>query len=83
MNKKLQVFKYITADVFSAVSAWTFFYCFRKLYIESEKYAMTGFYGVYLSFLFSGFSCMSLPVLTGIFIGSRVCAKSDKPFSSL
>jgi exopolysaccharide biosynthesis polyprenyl glycosylphosphotransferase len=38
MNKKLQVLKYITADVFSAVSAWTFFYCFRKLYIESEKY---------------------------------------------
>ncbi|MDF2436718.1 MAG: exopolysaccharide biosynthesis polyprenyl glycosylphosphotransferase [Bacteroidota bacterium] len=38
MNKKLQVLKYITADIFSAVTAWTFFYCFRKLYIESEKY---------------------------------------------
>lgn len=38
MNKKLQVLKYISADIISAVSAWTLFYCFRKLYIESEKY---------------------------------------------
>lgn len=38
MNKKLQVLKYIFADVFSATVAWTLFYCFRKLYIESEKY---------------------------------------------
>src|SRR6476646_3954426 len=38
MNKKLQVLKYIAADIFSAVTAWTLFYCFRKLYIESEKF---------------------------------------------
>ncbi|MCW3083981.1 MAG: glycosyl transferase [Bacteroidetes bacterium] len=38
MNKKLQVLKYIFADVFSATIAWTLFYSFRKLYIESEKY---------------------------------------------
>jgi exopolysaccharide biosynthesis polyprenyl glycosylphosphotransferase len=38
MNKKLQVFKYIFADTFSAITAWTFFYSFRKLYIESEKF---------------------------------------------
>jgi exopolysaccharide biosynthesis polyprenyl glycosylphosphotransferase len=38
MNKKLQVLKYIFADVFSAVVAWTLFYSFRKLYIESEKF---------------------------------------------
>jgi exopolysaccharide biosynthesis polyprenyl glycosylphosphotransferase len=38
MNKKLQVFKYIFADTFSAIAAWTLFYCFRKLYIESEKF---------------------------------------------
>lgn len=38
MNKKLQVLKYIFADVFSAIAAWTLFYSFRKLYIESEKY---------------------------------------------
>lgn len=38
MNKKLQVFKYIFADTASAIAAWTLFYCFRKIYIESEKY---------------------------------------------
>ncbi|MCW3072825.1 MAG: glycosyl transferase [Bacteroidetes bacterium] len=38
MNKKLQVLKYIFADMFSAVAAWTLFYSFRKLYIESEKF---------------------------------------------
>jgi len=38
MNKKLQVFKYISADILSALAAWTLFYCFRKLYIEQEKF---------------------------------------------
>ena len=38
MNKKLQVFKYLLADLASACSAWTFFYVFRKQYIETEKY---------------------------------------------
>ncbi len=38
MNKRLQVFKYISADLFSAASAWTLFYIFRKLYIEPEKF---------------------------------------------
>lgn len=38
MNKKLQVFKYLLADFFSAATAWTLFYIFRKVYIESEKY---------------------------------------------
>lgn len=41
MNKKLQVLKYITADIFSAALAWTLFYSFRKLYIESEKYGIS------------------------------------------
>jgi exopolysaccharide biosynthesis polyprenyl glycosylphosphotransferase len=38
MNKTLQVLKYILADIFSAAAAWTLFYSFRKLYIESGKY---------------------------------------------
>jgi len=38
MNKKLQVFKYIIADILSALLAWTLFYIFRKLYIEPEKF---------------------------------------------
>jgi exopolysaccharide biosynthesis polyprenyl glycosylphosphotransferase len=38
MNKKLQVLKYIFADMIAAVTAWTLFYSFRKLYIESEKF---------------------------------------------
>lgn len=38
MNKKLQVSKYLFADLFSAILAWTLFYVFRKLYIEPEKF---------------------------------------------
>jgi exopolysaccharide biosynthesis polyprenyl glycosylphosphotransferase len=38
MNKKLQVFKYLTADIVSAIAAWSLFYIFRKLYIEPEKF---------------------------------------------
>lgn len=38
MNKKLQVLKYLTADIVSATGAWTLFYIFRKRYIEAEKY---------------------------------------------
>ena len=38
MNKKLQVLKYLVADLSSAVIAWTLFYIFRKLYIEPEKF---------------------------------------------
>ncbi|MDP1747300.1 MAG: sugar transferase, partial [Bacteroidota bacterium] len=38
MNKRLQVLKYLIADFFSAVLAWTLFYIFRKLYIEPEKF---------------------------------------------
>jgi exopolysaccharide biosynthesis polyprenyl glycosylphosphotransferase len=38
MNKKIQVFKYFLFDAFSAIAAWSLFYAFRKLYIETEKF---------------------------------------------
>lgn len=38
MNKKLQVFKYLLADIFSAVLAWSLLFAFRKLYIETAKF---------------------------------------------
>jgi len=38
MNKKLQVFKYLFADFIAATAAWTLFYTFRKLYIETQKF---------------------------------------------
>jgi exopolysaccharide biosynthesis polyprenyl glycosylphosphotransferase len=38
MNKQLQVLKYLIADFLSAGAAWTLFYIFRKLYIETEKF---------------------------------------------
>ena len=38
MNKKLQVLKYLIADIISATAAWSLFYIFRKLYIETEKF---------------------------------------------
>lgn len=40
MNKKLQIIKYILADILSAVIAWTLFYAFRKRYIETEKFGL-------------------------------------------
>jgi exopolysaccharide biosynthesis polyprenyl glycosylphosphotransferase len=38
MNKTIQVFKYLLFDFVSAGVAWTSFYAFRKVYIESEKF---------------------------------------------
>lgn len=38
MNKHLQVLKYVLADLFSAATAWTLFYIYRKVYIEPEKF---------------------------------------------
>lgn len=38
MNKKLQVFKYILLDVFSAAVAWVLFFVFRKTYLEPLKF---------------------------------------------
>lgn len=38
MNKSLQILKHIIADIFSAAVAWTAFYIFRKVYIESIKF---------------------------------------------
>lgn len=38
MNKQVQVLKYVFADFFSATTAWTLFYIFRKRYIEPAKF---------------------------------------------
>jgi exopolysaccharide biosynthesis polyprenyl glycosylphosphotransferase len=40
MNKSVQVIKYLFFDVLAASVAWTCFYGFRKLYIESEKFGV-------------------------------------------
>jgi exopolysaccharide biosynthesis polyprenyl glycosylphosphotransferase len=72
MNKKLQVLKYIAADILSASIAWTLFYSFRKLYIESEKYGKTiplifgshFFISVFIVIVF----WLSLYILTGTYI---------------
>ncbi|MBI3502759.1 MAG: sugar transferase [Bacteroidetes bacterium] len=37
-DKTLQILKHIVADLFTAGAAWTAFYFFRKVYIESAKY---------------------------------------------
>lgn len=41
MNRKLQVIKYLIADLFTATSAWCLFYIFRKVYLESQKFGHT------------------------------------------
>lgn len=38
MNKRLQILKYVLSDYFTAVVAWTFFFYFRKAYIEPIKH---------------------------------------------
>ncbi len=38
MNKKLQVIKYLFADISAAMLAWAIFYSFRKIYIETAKF---------------------------------------------
>src|SRR5690349_17119830 len=38
MNKRLQVLKYFFFDAISATAAWSLFYAFRKIYIETEKF---------------------------------------------
>ncbi len=34
MNKRLQVIKYITADLFAAILAWGLFFTYRKIYVD-------------------------------------------------
>lgn len=38
MNKKLQVVKYLIADISAAMLAWALFFTFRKIYIETAKF---------------------------------------------
>ncbi|MGZ3836740.1 MAG: sugar transferase, partial [Mucilaginibacter sp.] len=38
MNKRLQVLRYLLADIIAAMLAWALFFTFRKLYIETAKY---------------------------------------------
>lgn len=40
MNKKLQAAKYLLFDTLSAALAWTLFYIFRKVAVESEKFGI-------------------------------------------
>lgn len=40
MNKALQTFKYILSDYFSAATAWSLFYLYRKFYIEPDKFGI-------------------------------------------
>src|ERR1051326_8575875 len=37
-GKTLQIVKHIIADIIAAAAAWTAFYIFRKVYIESVKF---------------------------------------------
>ena len=38
MNKRLQVAKYIFFDLLSSALAWSIFFYYRKIYVESEKF---------------------------------------------
>ncbi len=39
MNKRLQTIKYLVFDFLSAGLSWTIFYIYRKLFIESQRFA--------------------------------------------
>jgi len=38
MNRKRQLAKYLISDLLAAMSSWTLFFIFRKIYIESKKF---------------------------------------------
>lgn len=38
MNRRLQVAKYVVADLFGSALAWTLFFIYRKLYLEPIKF---------------------------------------------
>lgn len=38
MNKRLQVFKYITADYLAALFAWFLFFCYRKVVVNPDVF---------------------------------------------
>lgn len=38
MNQKLQIAKYVLADLVAASGSWVLFFLFRKIYLEPEKY---------------------------------------------
>ena len=38
MNRKLQIFLHLTADLFSAATAWCLFFLYRKHVVEAEKH---------------------------------------------
>lgn len=38
MNRKKQAFKYVLADLMMAGAAWSLFFIYRKIYIESQKF---------------------------------------------
>jgi exopolysaccharide biosynthesis polyprenyl glycosylphosphotransferase len=40
MNKTLQVVKYVISDAIAAASAWTLFYAYRKVSVESVKFGV-------------------------------------------
>ncbi len=42
MNSRLQIFKYVLADWFSAGSTWVLFFTFRKIYLESAAQSISG-----------------------------------------
>ncbi len=41
MNKKLHTTKYVVSDLISATTAWTLFYIYRKIFIESKIFGNT------------------------------------------
>src|SRR4051812_23209293 len=40
MNRRIQTFKYILADWLAAITAWSLFYTYRKLVVESNKFGI-------------------------------------------
>ncbi len=80
MNKRLQALKYFFFDIISATAAWSLFYAFRKIYIETEKfgkpiplvYTNQFFWGLIIIPLF----WISIYYLTGTYTYKNIYRKS-------
>lgn len=75
MNRRLQALKYIVSDMTAAGAAWTFFYIFRKKYLEPHKFG----YEIPIDFSETFFIALAvLPVLW--VLGYALTGYYRKPF---
>jgi len=70
MNRTKQTFKYLLSDFFAAALAWTAFFAYRKIYIESRIFGETNLIldnNFYLGIIFIPFFWLLIYYITGYY----------------